>query len=62
MKKDIDHCHGPLECEKGLDGPNSGPAAELIWASLVQIHEMYHAYWDALRGMTGLFALSADDM
>lgn len=57
-----DHCHGHVECEKGLDGEYSGPAGELIWTSLVQIHTMYHAYWDALRNTAGFYALQADDM
>lgn len=62
LKPSFDHCDGPTECEKGLDGPNSGPAGQLIWASLIKIHEMHHGYWDSLEGMTGSFALSADDM
>ncbi|KAL2127503.1 hypothetical protein VTI74DRAFT_10626 [Chaetomium olivicolor] len=62
MDMTYDHCHGPTECEKGLDEEKSGPAAQLIWDSLIQIHTMYHSYWDALRGMTGAFALGADDM
>lgn len=27
----IYECNTPVECEKGLDGPYSGPAAQLIW-------------------------------
>ena len=57
-----DNCHGPTQCGKGLDGEYSGPAAEFIWMSLIQIHKMYHEYWDALGLMAGMFALGADDM
>ena len=51
-----------MSCEKGADGPNSGPAAQFIWNSLIKIHTMHHSYWDSLRGMIRAFALSADDM
>ncbi|SPO01630.1 related to RF2 protein [Cephalotrichum gorgonifer] len=62
MDPRTDHCHGPTECEKAADGEKSGPAAQFIWSSLINIHTMHHGYWDALQGMTGSFALSADDM
>ncbi|KAF3225838.1 hypothetical protein TWF106_001711 [Orbilia oligospora] len=62
MNEVYDHCHGPTECEKGLDGPLSGPAAELIWRSLVRIHQMHHTYYKALEGVTGVFSLSVRDM
>src|SRR5690606_21371748 len=62
MNEQQDHCHGPMECEKSADGENSGPAAQLIWDSLIRIHTMHHSYWNALRAMIGAFAMSADDM
>lgn len=57
-----DHCDGATECEKALDGPLSGPAAQLIWMSLITMHQMHHSYWTSLQAMTGMLALKADDM
>ncbi|KAM7212489.1 hypothetical protein V8F06_012111 [Rhypophila decipiens] len=49
-------------CSKGMDGPLSGPAAQLIWNSLVLIHDMHKAYDTALTGQAGSFATKVDDM
>ncbi|KAB5511420.1 hypothetical protein GE09DRAFT_690361 [Coniochaeta sp. 2T2.1] len=57
-----DHCDGATECEPGLNGPLSGPAAKFIWESLIQIHSMYHSYWTALGTVTGVYALKSDHM
>ncbi|KAK6499976.1 hypothetical protein TWF481_010333 [Arthrobotrys musiformis] len=57
-----DKCHSASECEKGLDGPESGPAASLIWASLTKIHRMHHAYYKRMSAITGIYGLSVDDM
>ncbi|RYO82101.1 hypothetical protein DL762_006788 [Monosporascus cannonballus] len=62
LHKATDHCDGPMSYEKSADGEKSGPAAQFIWNSLIKIHTMHHAYWNALQGMMGAFALSVDDM
>ncbi|KAF9873540.1 hypothetical protein CkaCkLH20_08999 [Colletotrichum karsti] len=46
-----DDCDGSMSCPDGANGPNSGPAAQLIWNSLMQIHTMFHSYYDGLDAM-----------
>ena len=38
------NCEEAKECNKGADGPESGPAAKVILESLMQIHQMFSAY------------------
>ncbi|KAK8131380.1 hypothetical protein PG984_007818 [Apiospora sp. TS-2023a] len=47
------NCNEARECTKGLDGPYSGPAAQLIYNSLVTIHQMYSSYYTALYDVAG---------
>ncbi|KAL8366609.1 hypothetical protein RB595_010461 [Gaeumannomyces hyphopodioides] len=46
-----DKCDGIFECPAGADGDESGPAAMLIWQSLIQVHKLHHDYYKALGGM-----------
>ncbi|EPS35532.1 hypothetical protein H072_11031 [Dactylellina haptotyla CBS 200.50] len=62
LVKNVDRCDGKVECERGADGPFSGPAAKLIWDSLVKIHSMYDTYWNTVQGAAIGFSLKADDM
>ncbi|KAM7214753.1 hypothetical protein V8F06_009825 [Rhypophila decipiens] len=62
LDEEIDNCDAVLECDKGADGPDSGPAAYLIWHSLVQMHKMHHTYWRRLLGAWGSMGTSIDDM
>ncbi|KAL8333671.1 hypothetical protein RB593_003384 [Gaeumannomyces tritici] len=48
---DDDRCHVAFECPNGANGPDSGPAAQLIWQSIIQIHGIYHAYYRGLGNM-----------
>ena len=50
-----------FECLRAADKDYSGPAAELIWNSLVKVHAMYHGYFRALSGLTGDSVLRIDD-
>ncbi|KAK8074334.1 chitinase [Apiospora phragmitis] len=42
------NCNEAQTCSAGLDGKYSGPAAQLIYNSLVKIHQMYAQYHEAL--------------
>ncbi|KAK1826535.1 hypothetical protein QBC39DRAFT_396776 [Podospora conica] len=57
-----DNCDGTMVCDKGADGPFSGPAAQLIWNSLQAIHEVHHSYFRSLLAVKSSFALGAPDM
>jgi GH18 family chitinase len=48
-----DNCDSRWECPAGANGPDSGPAAYVIWQSLIQIHRMFHTYYDGLSDMRG---------
>lgn len=49
-------------CSKGMDGPYSGPAAQLIWNSLVLIRDMHKSYYTALTGGASTFGTKVQDM
>ncbi|KAK8012878.1 chitinase [Apiospora marii] len=49
-------------CSKGMDGPLSGPAAQLIWNSLVLIRDMHKSYYTALTGGASTFGTQVQDM
>ncbi|KAH7028812.1 chitinase [Microdochium trichocladiopsis] len=49
-------------CSKGMDGQYSGPAAMLIWNSLVTIRDMHKAFYDALYQNAATFATSLRDL
>ncbi|KAI8252718.1 hypothetical protein K4K58_007656 [Colletotrichum sp. SAR11_239] len=57
-----DNCDKFMDCGAGPNGNRSGAAAQFIWNSVIQIHKMYHSYWNSLNGLTGEFAAAADDM
>lgn len=59
---ETDRCDGSMSCEKAADSELSGPAAQLIWNSLIKIHKMYHSYYDALSDATSLLSMAVDDM
>jgi hypothetical protein len=48
-----DNCDSRWECPPGANGPDSGPAAYVIWQSLIKIHRMFHTYYDGLSAMRG---------
>ncbi|KAI9040038.1 uncharacterized protein KD926_008601 [Aspergillus affinis] len=47
------------ECPKGADEALSGPAAQLIWNSLAEVHKLHKRYYDELLvvGVLGSFSL-----
>ncbi|PLB49726.1 hypothetical protein P170DRAFT_447329 [Aspergillus steynii IBT 23096] len=45
---DSDGCV-PLDCPNGANGPISGPAAQLIWNSLAQVHQEYKYHYENLH-------------
>ncbi|KAL8284361.1 hypothetical protein RB597_001601 [Gaeumannomyces tritici] len=49
-------------CSKGMDGELSGPAAMLIWKSLVQIHDMHMMYHMALTDVASTFGTQVQYM
>lgn len=49
-------------CSKGMDGKYSGPAARLIWNSLVLIHDMHKSYYTALTGGASTFGSKVQAM
>ncbi|RAK98081.1 glycoside hydrolase [Aspergillus ibericus CBS 121593] len=51
-----------VDCGKGADGATSGPAAQFIWNSLVEIHEMYQRYYDTLFQALTLVSTALKDM
>ncbi|KAL4879073.1 hypothetical protein BJY04DRAFT_229417 [Aspergillus karnatakaensis] len=51
-----------LDCPAGANGETSGPAAQLIWNSLVFIHKMHADYHDALFDVAALTSFTLDDM
>lgn len=48
-----DNCDSQWQCPDGANGPDSGPAAYVIWQSLIKIHRMFHTYYDGLSDMRG---------
>ncbi|KAM0331444.1 hypothetical protein ACHAQA_003120 [Verticillium albo-atrum] len=48
-----DGCHGPWVCPDGANGAESGPAAHVIWQSIIKVHGMFHAYYQGLDSMRG---------
>lgn len=53
---------GTDECEKGLDDPESGPAAHFIVQSLSKIHHLYHRYDAALLWVSSRLGGQLDDI
>lgn len=51
-----------LDCPKGADDDTSGPAAQFVWNSLVQIHFFYKDYYDTLFEATILSVSALDDL
>ncbi|KAL4935175.1 hypothetical protein BDV06DRAFT_234584 [Aspergillus oleicola] len=51
-----------LDCPDGANDPFSGPAAQLIWDSLVQIHLLYSDYHKALFQVASTVSDSLDNM
>jgi hypothetical protein len=58
-----DNCDATLaECPRAADTDKSGPAAEIIWNSLVKIHETYHGFYTALYDVAGVVSTALTDM
>lgn len=49
------------DCEKGFDSDTSGPAGELIWNSLVQVHMLFKDYHDTLFEVAAITSTALDD-
>lgn len=49
-------------CENGFNAPESGPAAELIWNSLVKMQQMFKKFRDELYNAATLVSFQLDDM
>lgn len=56
-----DHCNAQ-ECGNGQNGGSSGPAAQLIWDSLVVIHTSFKDYYNKMYQVTSIFGLMIDDL
>lgn len=56
------NCNHAAECGKGLDGPESGPAAQFIWNSLVAIHQLHKDYHDTLFKVASVVTSMLDDL
>ncbi|EGS17235.1 class V chitinase-like protein [Thermochaetoides thermophila DSM 1495] len=55
-------CDRRYECPNKANNPESGPAAEFIMNSLVEIHRMYHDYYRALTDEMAIINTALDDM
>ncbi|KAJ5647453.1 hypothetical protein N7490_003825 [Penicillium lividum] len=51
-----------LDCPAGANSDTSGPAAQLIWNSLVKIHMLHKDYHDTLFEATVLSSTALDDL
>ncbi|KAH6631034.1 hypothetical protein B0J18DRAFT_379787 [Chaetomium sp. MPI-SDFR-AT-0129] len=58
----VDNCDATLQCPEAANGKTSGPAAVVIWDSLVLIHEKYHEFYDAINDAHTSFNSAIDDM
>jgi hypothetical protein len=55
-------CDNIRPCPPGANGPESGPAAGLIWDSLMRIHSMHHTYHTALFDTMAVVSADLDHM
>jgi hypothetical protein len=55
-------CDNFRECPAGANNHTSGPAAELIYESLMKIHSMHHTYHTSLFQAMSVISTSLDDM
>ncbi|KAL2152192.1 hypothetical protein VTH82DRAFT_5376 [Thermothelomyces myriococcoides] len=60
--KDKDHCDHAITCPDSADSDKSGPAARLVWNALIEIHSIYHGYYDALLAAQGQLNSALDDL
>lgn len=51
-----------LDCPAGANGPDSGPAAQLIWNSLVQVHMLHKDYYNALFKVAAISSTALKDL
>ena len=56
------NCNHAAECGKGLDGSDSGPAAQFIWNSLVSMHQLHEDYHDTLFKVAAVVSSMLDDL
>lgn len=56
------NCAQAAECPAGANGAKSGPAAQLIWNSLVAIHSMHKDYHDTLFKVAGVVSTALKDL
>ena len=50
------------DCPPGANSDTSGPAAQLIWNSLVEIHGLYKSYHDTLFQAASVINMALDDL
>ncbi|THC89510.1 hypothetical protein EYZ11_011044 [Aspergillus tanneri] len=50
------------DCPKGADCPESGPAAQLTWNSLVEIHKLYKDYYNTLYQIAAVVNTALKDL
>ena len=56
------NCNEAKECSNGLNGRDSGPAAQLIWNSLVRIHQLHKDYHDTLFKVASADSFALKDL
>ncbi|KAI9039350.1 uncharacterized protein KD926_009493 [Aspergillus affinis] len=52
----------PQDCPRGADGSFSGPAAQLIWNSLVEVHHYYEMYYNAFDVFTRISSTVLEEL
>ena len=57
-----DSCDSTIPCDQSMDGPDSGPAAQLIWDSLVAIHMVFADYHERLFDAEASVSLQVRDL
>ncbi|KAK3956166.1 hypothetical protein QBC32DRAFT_251260 [Pseudoneurospora amorphoporcata] len=62
LAKQRDNCDQTQDCPASAANSTSGPAAQLVWNSLVWVHEVYHEYFIALHDVAGVINMALDDM
>jgi hypothetical protein len=55
-------CTSVPTCASVFDAPTSGPAGQLIWNSLVDIHYLYKRYYDGLQAAATYLSPQMDDL
>ncbi|KAF4986556.1 hypothetical protein FGRMN_10784 [Fusarium graminum] len=54
-------CNELVPCGQEMDGDLSGPAAQLLWNSLVNVHQMYTEFYNEIHNAAAIMSFSLDD-